>query len=421
MDRLLSFLKNNKKIEVLYLIGSSAINIFSGILVSHLIAKMISPDDYGLYYFTLNTITSACVLLSFGVFYTASRSIILAQNETSTRKIHAITFLATTLLTIFIGTILLAFSIIEISFTDSKTRHLMLLAPLGVLITLTGYYFETVLPADNKIKLIAKSRLYPKFAYAILILFLYHSKYTSKPSTFILLLAYFLTSIGCYAYLLKDIKPLFKELKNEIRGFIYQSKIYGFNVYLGSIFSVGGTALTGVAIGYLGDSPSDIGYYALATSLCTPLSILPAAISTVSFSSFASTTSIPKRILFGTIAISLISAISISTISEYLVLLLWGDKYSKVSNFVYVLSVAFVLYAVSDLINRFLAAKGIGQALRNSSFIVGITLMISTLTMIQIYGGIGATYARVFAGIAYLACMTIYYRKQIATPKTEDY
>ncbi|WP_374264524.1 hypothetical protein [Zoogloea sp.] len=408
-------LPKEKVVGVASLVGSSAFNVLAGVLISHFIAKMISPEDYGGYYYAINLIASACVFLSFGAFYTTSRLILLAGCNLSVRRLHGVSLKLTLALSVFISILLLLAYFFDTGLVDESVRPLILLAPLGALVTLLNSYFEVVLPADNRLGLIAKARLYPKMLYGLIVVGAYYLDIPWVKGAFELLFFYFLASFICYSIFSIEIRPDFRGGDKEFKSFFRESRTYGIHVYLGSIFSVGGTALTGVAIGLLSDSRADVGYYALATSLCAPLSILPAALVTASFSGFTNLNCISKGLFIATASISILAAVVLCGLSDYVVEMLWGGNYFKVSEYVYMLTAAFVLYALSDLINRFLAAKGNGPALRNSSFIVGIVLIVSTFTLVDQYGGIGAAYARVAAGVAYIVCMVVFYKKQIST------
>ena len=414
---MISYIKSlprKKIIGVASLVGSSIVNILAGVFISHFISKMIPPEDYGAYYYVINLIASACVFLSFGAFYTTSRLMLVASSDLSVRKLHGVSLKSVLFLSIFISVLLLSTYFIDTGLVDGQVRLLIWLAPFGVLVTLLNSYFEVVLPADNKLDLIAKSRLYPKILYGLVVVGVYYFNIDFIRGSFGLLLAYFLTSLSCYFLVLKDIHPIFRDSEKEHKKFLQEGRSYGFHVYLGSIFSVGGTALTGVAVGALGNSRADVVYYALATSLCAPLSILPAALSSANFSGFASSNCISRGLFIATLSMSITAAVVLCGISDYVVGILWGRAYFKVSEYVYLLTAAFALYALSDLINRFLAAKGNGRALRNSSFVVGLVLIASTLAMVGQYGGVGAAYARVVAGFAYLLCMLFFYKKQIS-------
>lgn len=410
----IKYLQRKKIVGVVSLLVSSAFNMLAGVLTSHFIAKMISPDDYGAYYYLINLIALLCVFFSFGVFYTASRLILRADCNLSARRIHGLSFKSMFFLSVLISVLLFFACIFNVGLVNGQVRTLIMLAPLGVLVALFNSYFETVLPADNKLELIAKSRLYPKVLYGFVVVGAYYFEASWGRSAFGLLLSYFLVSLVCYFYISKEIRPIFFGASEELKIFFLESKAYGVDVYLGSIFSVGGTALTGVAVGLLGNSRADVGYYALATNLCAPLSILPASLVTASFRGFTDLKCISKRLFIATALVSILSAVVLCELSDYVVALLWGHEYLRVSEYVYMLTFAFVLYALSDLINRFLAAKGDGRALRNSSFIVGTVLILSTFALIGSCGGIGAAYARVVAGFAYIICMAVFYRNKIS-------
>ena len=95
-------------------------------------------------------------------------------------------------------------------------------------------YFEVLFQADNKINLLAKSRLYPKIIFFVTILFLYLflSNYTGDRLRIVWAL-FIMTQIIGFFYIIYRVNPSFKNLKIRIGEIWYYNKIYGLNVYFG--------------------------------------------------------------------------------------------------------------------------------------------------------------------------------------------
>jgi O-antigen/teichoic acid export membrane protein len=91
--------------------------------------------------------------------------------------------------------------------------------------------------------------------------------------------------------------------------------------------------------------------------------------------------------------------------------MIYGEDYLECVNLLYYLSIGSLLYGISDFYNRFLLSKGKGKELRNSSFIVGIILIISNLILINILGAKGAAFATIISGISYFCLILYYYNK----------
>ena len=70
-----------------------------------------------------------------------------------------------------------------------------------------------------------------------------------------------------------------------------------------------------------------------------------------------------------------------------------------------------VLNGFADFYNRFLGANGQGKILRNSSFIVGGSLLVFNVVLIPLYGEIGASLTKGVSGFIYFVTIFYYYKK----------
>ena len=74
------------------------------------------------------------------------------------------------------------------------------------------------------------------------------------------------------------------------------------------------------------------------------------------------------------------------------------------------------LHMVLVIFNH-LGANGQGKALRNSSFYVGISMMLFNLLFIPKWGEKGAAYAKLITGFVYLVSILVYYFRFINNNK----
>ena len=271
-------------------------------------------------------------------------------------------------------------------------------------------YFETLFQADNRIKLLAQSRLMPKviFGVATLILFLFFKDIPmDKLGT--LWVIFFCTQALAYLYIIFKINISFKNFKKRSKEIWMYNKTFGLNVYLGSLFAVGFSTLTQVFIGYFGTDNSGVGFYSLALVLSMPLAFIPNTIATTHYKEFSQSNEIPKKLLLITLGLSGVALLAIWMLVPPFVLLFYGEEYVSVIKINFIVSFGVILYGMGDFFNRFLGANGQGKALRNSSFFVGAGLLMASLLLIPKWGEYGAAYAKLIAGAVYLMIIIYHY------------
>ena len=277
---------------------------------------------------------------------------------------------------------------------------------------LTGKYFEVLFQADNKIKLLAKARLYPQLIYFVIILIVYLLFFDYSGKRLIVILgAYFFGYVLNSIYIFYKIKPSFKNLKSRINEIFHYNKTYGFNVYLGSVFAVGFSSLTGVLISYFSSDNSGVGYYSLATTIAGPLALIPNVIATTHYKDFSTLRSIPQKLWQITIIVSCSALLLTLILVKPFIRHLYGPDFLPVVSLTYIVSFGLILNGLADFFNRFLGSHGKGKALRNSAFIVGFCVMILNIVLVPWLGETGAAWTTFFSGIVYFICIYWYYRR----------
>ncbi len=398
--------------QLVYLIGASIGGLFLGLATNVVLSKLMSPENYGDFYFLLNCYTLFSVVFSFGVFYSGSRLVLKSESEEDVRRSFG-DVLVLTLAVYLITTVALYLfgRFADAGFSVEIKWILAVFAP-GCLVFLMASYFEALLPAANKISLLANARLVPKVLFLVLLCLIYAISGKKHSGVALIFLSYLIASAVCYLWIFGSLRPI-PSVRPALVRMMAESKSFGFNVYLGSLFAVGGTAFAGVAIGVMGVNNKEVGYYSIATSLCAPLLIVPSSIAASSIKRFSQDGRIQNGILIATGALLVLLAVGLSAAADSIVRMLWGEAYIKTTEYVYVLAIVSVLYGIADLVNRFLGANGYGDWLRNSSFLIGVSLLLSTFCFVSVAGGIGAAYSRLFASIIYAASMGYYYRKAL--------
>ena len=354
----------------------------------------------------------AVILFTFGFFQASNRILVLNHNTTKAREYYGITLIILGGLFIIMSLFLYMYGLFDENLKQKSLQKLFLLTiPIGSVFLLLKY-FETLFQADNRIKLLAQSRLIPKviFGSAAFILFLFFKDaQIDKLGT--LWLVFFCTQILVYLYIIRKIKISFHNFKKRFSEIWMCNKSFGLNVYLGSLFAVGFSTLTQVLIGYYGNDNSGVGFYSLALTFSMPLTFIPNTIATTHYKDFSKAKAVPKKLLLITIALSVAALAAVWILVPPFINIFYGEAYSSVIEINFIVSIGVVLYGIGDFFNRFLGANGQGKALRNSSFLVGGGIMIASILLIPSLGEYGAAYAKLIAGAIYLMIIIFYYLK----------
>lgn len=405
---MLQLLKRNS--AILGLATSSVMVILIGFVTSLFLARVLTPEAYGVFFYITSKYVLVCTLSTLGFFYSVNRIILSETSRSQIKEWHG----GGIVVLIVISTcVVLPYVFFSKYFSVGDGWLLTFLPVVGIPAIMILQYIETVSPSDGNIRLINTARLYPKLIFLLFVIGVYLFSKPSLVSEVQLLWINFFLSVSVCFYLINRHGLSFCTALDKVKHIFRDNFKYGIHVYIGSVFSVGGTAMAGVAVGYFSESKQDVAFYTLATNLTALLGIFPAAISTARYKTFYGLLKIDRRILITVFGVVVSLLLFIAIFSEWLVLVFWGREYIPMVGWIYLLSIAAALYAFADLLNRFLMANGCGKDIRNASFLVGGALILSTLVLAFLLGGVGVAYARIVAGMIYLFVLGFLYRKRI--------
>lgn len=397
------------------------IGIPLSIVTSIIITRFLGPSSYGDFKFLFNIFNLAIVIFSFGFFQAGNRALVLNEDNQKARKIYGAELVIVVLLFLTMAVFLLGYAFFDKNINEKGLRNILIwLIPFNWVFFLV-HYFEVLFQADNKIKLLADSRIYPKIFFFIAILIIYLAFFNYSGNRLIIIWAIFLiTQIVVFLYIIYKIRPSFKNLKESIKKILFFNRTYGFNVYLGSICAVGFSQLTGVLISYFANNNRGVGYFSLAMTIAGPLAFIPNVIATTHYKDFSARTSIPRKLVVITVIISFSALLLIMLLVRPFIHLFYGTKFTPVISLTYIVCFGVILNGLADFLNRFLGSHGKGKALRNSSIIVGFSLLILNITFIPIFGETGAAYTLFISGLIYFFCMLWFYKRLVVQLKTDD-
>ncbi len=400
-----------------------AVNIFIiplSIVSNIFITRFLGPEAFGDFKFLFYIFSLGMVIFTFGFFQAGNRALVLNSNPENNREYYGSMLIILGGLFIILAVSLLIYAMVDHNISEKGLRTMLIcIIPFSWIFLLMNY-FEVLFQADNKISLLAKSRLYPKIIFFIVVLILYLAFNTYKWNRLAIIWILFLaTHIIGFLYIVYKVNPSFKNAKKRIGEIWVYNKTFGFNVYYGTLFNVALSGLSALLISYFGINNAGVGYYALAITITDPLSFIPNVIATTHYKDFSTKTSIERRLLLITIGVSVSALLLCWILVGPFIRIFYGPEFNSVISLTYIVSFGVILNGFGDFYNRFLGAHGHGKALRNSAIIVGLVILVCNFTLIPKFGETGAAYTRALSGLTYIISMLWFYRRMVPKLKEE--
>lgn len=399
---------SKSKIQVLYLYVSTLVGVILGVLISIINTRYLDPVDYGDVHYVQNIINFFSGLMLFGYFVSGCRLLAIAKDKKEANEIKgAMTVILG--LTVVVMMVIMAICGVVHSFILHKPfSHLFY-----YIIPFSGYalclnYINTSSQGDNSIGMIALARLLPSVVYLAAIAIVFN---TFGATSILALLLNTGISFIILTILILHNHPSFHNFKESWKKLQEENKKYGFHVYLGSISNVSVQYVAGVTLGLFAVNNVNVGYYSLALTATGPLMMLPNVIGTTYFKRFATQKQIERKVLIGTLAMSMVTLIGFVILIYPVVGLLFNEKYQSVALYASFLAFASTAHGLGDVYNRFIGAHGYGKYLRNGAFISGGVALVGYTLGVWLWGINGAIATRITFALTYLFMMVIYYIK----------
>lgn len=406
--------KSYKIKEFLHLFTSNIVGIPIGIITSIYLTRYLGSKAYGDYQFINNIFNVVIIVVAFGFLYSGNRVMVLLNDKKKSKEIYGAEFVLTMLVYIVMSVLLFIYIQLDNNIREKgMTNYLMYLIPFGW-VFLFSRYFEVLLQADNQVKILSYVRFLPKVGFMIIMLIIsYFSIFTSINKVALVWISFIAVQIIVYSIVFIFLGLSFNNLYANICEIWRMNKVYGLDVYVGSLFAVGFSQFTGLIISYFSNDNVGVGFYSLSITLCAPLIFIPNTIATIFYKEFASMKIISKKMIIITYAVSAVSLVVLWICIGPFVHIFYGASFQKVVGLNYIVSIGVMMHGLADFYNRYFCAKGLGKVLRNSSFIVGLSVMIFNIILIPKWGENGAAYARLLSGFVYYFIMYYNYSNYV--------
>ncbi|MBR2888233.1 MAG: oligosaccharide flippase family protein [Bacteroidales bacterium] len=377
-----------------------------GIVNSIINTRFLEPSAYGDVRYVDNIIGFVASLLLFGYFLSGSRLLALSRNEEQSRRIRGC-LVVILILAIFVLTLSTAICILIHKQQDSISFLFVVSLPVCATPLLINYINNTA-QGDNHIGKLVVTRIIPPVLYAVAAYIIY-TNFGATPARMILLSGGVSVAICTIVILagkpsFHNLKPVFKELNKE-------NKLYGFQLYIGSIVMVTTGYIAGMTLSIFNEDNTQVGFYTLAISVTAPLTMIPSIIGTTYFKKFATLPRIPDKLMKSTIILTTISCIFFVLLIQQLIVWLFTEKYAPVGLYAVYLAAGSCIHGLGDMINRYMGSHGQGKSIRNSSIINGLFKIMGYSLLVYLWNINGALITTLLCDIIYAGCMFLYYNK----------
>lgn len=395
------------KKQVLYLYACTFIGMGIGVFVSIMNTNFLEPNAYGDVRYVNNLINFFSGIFLVGYFVTGSRLLAIAETKEEVKQLKGgmlfILMITALLMMVAMGLCALYHWYIGKDFY-SLFLYVM---PISANVMLLNY-INTSSQGDNSIGIIGFARLLPSMLYLV-IAYIIYSHYGA--TSILMLLLQGGIAFASLLFLIIYNGVSFKNLKTSLRNLNKENKQYGLQVYYGSLANVSVQYIAGISLGLFGSDNANVGFYSLALTITSPLTMLPSIIGTTYFKKFATQNQISKKVITTTFVLSVISLIGFVVLIFPLVDLLYSKEYSSVALFASLLAIGSTCQGLGDVFNRFLGAHGKGIMLRNGAFISGTVALFGYTFCIKYWGIDGAIVTRILSSLFYFLSMLIFYLK----------
>ena len=174
VNTLIQRYKNNQRLrQVLSLYTVNIIGIPLSIISSMIITRYLGPLAYGDFKFLQNFFALAVVVFNFGFFQAGNRALVLNNNLQKAREYYGAELVILGILFILMSVAVLLYAFFDPNIKEKGIQGIFLFYIPFSWVFLLVSYFEVLFQADNRIELLAKSRLFPRLGFFAAVLIVY--------------------------------------------------------------------------------------------------------------------------------------------------------------------------------------------------------------------------------------------------------
>lgn len=380
-----------------------------GVLFTILNTRFLSKVEFGTLNFYIQVLTFIALIFEFGYFAAGSRLVALEKDYKKEREIIGTLYIIGLAISLLYILILIIFSFFVDSLFSSNIKQLILHGLLPSLAFPFQFLIQLIFQGSNEVLKLSFYTLLPRVLYFIFIAFAFLiNLFSLKTSAFLYTFSFLIATI----VVIFISKPEFKNLSKNFASIAQETKVYGFRVYIGRVVGMMGYQSNILLIQYF-VKEIEVAHYSLINFFTQPISMFSRSLCTSLFKGFTNQNEIPNRVF----VINSIWLLGISIIyfllGDFVLEFFFSKKYSEAVSLIFPLVFANIFMGLTQPYNFFLSAKGKGNYLRNSAFILSITTIGFNLLLIPQLAAMGAAIATTLSMLINLITHMYYYRSTL--------
>ena len=393
--------------------GGSVLVSGLGAVAKALLARNMSPEEFGTFAFALAFLLFLALFFDFGLFLPAARVAATTADPIARRGV--------------VGAALVAYVPVAVAFSA-----LVALLSLGV----DGWF--NVEGAGDAVRFVAPFALAFPFLHVAVQLVQgvgrLHVYSVSTSGAQILLVAVLVAVLAADVAMTATLalalhsasvlvaaagvalclRPVFVSVRENVARLVQGARAYGFQVYVGRLLGIGTYNMDVLMVAAFTD-PASVGFYTLAAAIASMISLPVIALANALFPRMTREAAIDRRWLGIAVVVGVAGAGVVAVAAGPLVELVFSSPYSAVAGLVLPLGLAEAVRGVVSIYNSFLSAHGRGRELRNAAVVLTVSNLVLNLALIPPFGAMGAAWASLFALLANLLAHVVFYRRSLTS------
>lgn len=388
------------------LFGSKLGLIALGLLIKGIQTRALSPESYGYYAFFVTVTAFTALFFRFGYF--SSLKVLLANNKDPDRErsyygLGIITGIIISIL--YILFLILISYFIDDWFQVKIGAMLRILSPLCLVFPLQ-HLLTNMAIGSNKVQHSAWFDIGAKLLFVIPLAILF---FLENLTLYQILWLNMLSAMIAMIIIFLRFRPSFQNLKECYLDLCKKQREYGRYFFTGNLANQATFKLDGIVISYFLNTTL-LGYYTLASIICSPMVLLSQSLTASLFKNFATRDRIPKKLFVYNMLWLGLCILFLALLSGILVKLLFGAEYSIVAKYIFPLSVAYLFQGLYQPFS-FLAVKSRGKEIRNVALLESAINVAGYFSLIFIFGIYGVILTSILAKLMHFLGLYYYYQK----------
>jgi O-antigen/teichoic acid export membrane protein len=391
---------------------SQAGNALLGILVYGMLARMLTVEGFGAYTFVTSFVTFAINFFDFGLSSSSMRLMALAEPGRASRERSAALLVASCVVgALFAVFFFLSSFVIERYWPGHLGWLFVMLAPLAFVYPV----FEILLAigqGSNRIGFLSLLHLAPRVLLCGALLSL---KLFGDATVLQSLVATMGTMIVTSAVAIAYLRPSARRMREELHVARNEMREFGRDVYIGRVVDGFTNGTDRLMITY-SHGLAVHGFYSIAKTLSTPITMMSRSIATSSYQRFAMEDRIPRKILIANLIWCFGLGAFLLVVCETVVPLLFTQRYAVALSVLPWLVCAATMQGLNTPYHAFLAARRQGRSVKIIAVSSSLANVALTVALVPSFSMIGAAIAWIASAVLNIGMNLHYYRKYLAAP-----